>query len=124
VEQFGKGRHHSVPITLRFVKAAEPLLAMQYGRDTTMMEIGALVATRESTELLRFYETELIKDFGARPHWGLDLSILTSFDDVKRLYPASAERWLAQFKRMNPNGTFDGPFTDRLGISMAPKKAE
>jgi hypothetical protein len=123
-EQFELGRHHTVPISLRFVKAAKPLLAMQHGRDTMMMEIGGLVATRESVELLKFYETELMAKYKARPHWGLDLSILTSIDDVRRLYPETTAAWLRAFDQLNPKGTFDGPFTDRLGISKVPRKPE
>jgi hypothetical protein len=102
---------------LRFVRAAKPFLAMQEGRDTTMMEIGGLVAAHDSEELLETYETQLMKEFGARPHWGLDLSVLDGFDEVERLYPR-ARAWRDVFRTFNRHGTFDGPLTDRLGISL------
>lgn len=121
-QQFHAGRHHTVPLTLRFVKAATPLLAMQHGRDTTMLEIGALVVSRGSQELLENYERAFIDELGARPHWGLDLSILRSFDEVRRLYgSAQADTWLAVREQLNPQGTFDGALTDRLGISKRPR---
>ena len=115
-EEFPFGRHHSVPITLRFVRAADALLAMQYGRDTAMLEIGSLVVSHGSEELLKTYERAFIQEFSARPHWGLDLSILTSFDQVRQLYP-KADVWLDVFKDLNALGTFDGRLTDRLRIS-------
>ena len=58
-----------------------------------------------------------MSEFGARPHWGLDMNILQSFDSVRRLYP-KADLWLEKFKQMNAKGTFDGNLTDRLGISI------
>lgn len=120
-EQFTAGRHHTVPLTLRFVQAATPFLAMQRGRDTTMLEIGAIVVSRGSQELLTNYERVFIDEFKARPHWGLDLSILKSFDEVRALYGAPADAWLSVLEQLNPVGTFDGALTDRLGISK-PKR--
>lgn len=119
-EQARLGRHHSVPITLRFVRAADALLAMQQGRDTMMMEIGMLVAAYQSDELLKTYERVLMQEFRARPHWGLDLDILGSFAQVEALYPF-ASKWRAVYATFNRSGTFDGQLTDRLGISMAPR---
>lgn len=116
-EEYEEGRHHSVPVTLRFVRAAKSHLAMQEGRDTTMIEIGGLVAARGSEELLRNYEKVLMKEFGARPHWGLDLSVFEDFSEVERLYPR-AKQWRELYRVFNRHGTFDGPLTDRLGISV------
>ena len=114
-------RHHSAPFSLRFVKAASPYLAMQNGRDTMMLEMGLLVAAHESRELLTDYEQFFIDKRAARPHWGLDMSVLTSFAQVQGLYGKAADDWLRVYQRLNSAGTFDGRFTDRLGISMRPK---
>lgn len=116
-EQLDEGRHHSVPVSFRFVKAADHFLAMQHGRDTTLVEVGMLVEASGSEALLEAYEREYIRALGARPHWGLDLSILKSRAEVERLYPRFAD-WYAVYRTLNARGTFDGDFTDRLGISM------
>ena len=122
-EQYAARRHHSVPVTLRFVRASDAMLSIQQGRDTTMMEIGALVQARESEKLLQTYERTLMTEFQARPHWGLDLSILTSFAQVAQLFPRAGE-WLKVYKELNSRGTFDGRLTDRLGISIHPRKSK
>ncbi|HYP88194.1 MAG TPA: FAD-binding protein, partial [Polyangiaceae bacterium] len=133
--EYALGRHHSVPFSLRFVKASDCYLAMQHGRETMMLEMGALVPARESLKLLQDYEQLFMQPpFSARPHWGLDMSVLKSWSQVEALYgeaaraahdavPAetAAAAWLRVYKRLNANGTFDGRFTDRLGISMRPK---
>jgi hypothetical protein len=93
---------------------------MQNGRDTTMMEIGGLVLARGVTDLLSTYEQQFMAEFGARPHWGLDLSILKGFQQVRQLYP-HADDWLKVYDALNPLGTFDGHTTDRLGISVHPR---
>ena len=56
-----------------------------------------------------------MRDFGARPHCGLDLGILKSEAEVARLYPAWPA-WKAVYKELNASGAFDGRVTDRLGI--------
>jgi hypothetical protein len=121
-EELAAGRHHSVPVTLRFVKASSALVAMQSGRDTTMMEIGMLVRARGSQDLLRNYERAMIERFSARPHWGLDLSILEGPTRVAELYPHWAD-WLGVRAELNPDGTFDGALSDRLGFSATPSHA-
>jgi hypothetical protein len=110
-------RYHSCPVTLRFVKESSFHVAMQHGRPTTMMEIGALLHARDSHELLENYEKVFIdKITGARPHWGLDLSILKSEQKVKDLYP-EWPRWKTVYEKLNASGVFNGRLTERLGIS-------
>jgi hypothetical protein len=108
-------RNHSVPVSLRFVAPSRSPAAMQYGRATCMMEIGMIVGQQGAGDLLQSYETAFIREFGARPHWGLDLGVLKSEADVARLYPAWPA-WKAVYKDLNSSGTFDGRFTDRLGL--------
>ncbi len=113
-----KNRHHSVPVSLRFVAPARAHLAMQFGRPTCMMEIGALVAAHGAAELLRSYEETYLREFDARPHWGLDLNVLSKEASVARLYPAWP-KWKSVYAELNKRGTFNGRTTDRLGISIA-----
>ena len=112
-----QNRHHTVPVSLRFVAPSRSPLAMQHGRKTCMMEIGMLVGQKGAGALLESYETAFVRDFGARPHWGLDLNVLKSEADVARLYPAWPA-WKAVYATLNAKGTFDGRVTDRLGISV------
>lgn len=112
-----EGRHHSVPVSLRFVKAADAFLAMQQGRDTTMIEVGMLVKARGAEDLLEEYERVYLRELGARPHWGLDLSVLESAEEVARLYPRWND-WRRVHAALNAHGTFDGELSDRLGISV------
>lgn len=109
---------HSSPPSLRFVRKSSAHLAMMYGRDTTMLEMGMLACANGDDDLLETYEKRFIQEFQARPHWGLDLNVLESFAQVRALYPESADRWRAVYERLNEKGTFNATFTDRLGISV------
>lgn len=113
-----EGIYHSAPPSLRFVKRSDALLSMMHGRDTATLEMGMLVCAKGAETLLKTHEREFIDNFGARPHWGLDLDILSHFDEVRALYPESADRWLAVYRKLNHHGTFNGAITDRLGISV------
>jgi hypothetical protein len=114
------GYFHSSPPSLRFVAPAAADLAMMNGRRTTMLEMGMLVCQNGADELLRRYEKIYIDELKARPHWGLDQNVLTSFAEVEALYGAPARHWYEVYKRYNRNGTFNGAFTDRLKISVQP----
>jgi L-gulono-1,4-lactone dehydrogenase len=115
------GQFHSSPPSLRFVERSTAELAMANGRRTTTLEIAMLVCANDSAKLLERYERAYIDDFHARPHWGLDQNILKSFGEVEALYGDAARRWLTVFRALNARGTFDGAFTDRLGISIKPR---
>lgn len=108
---------HSSPPSLRFVKRSDAMLAMMYGRDTMMFEIGALVRADGADQLLKTYERKFITELSARPHWGLDLNIIENFRQVTNMYPA-AERWRAVYEQCNRFGTFNAELTDRLDISV------
>jgi hypothetical protein len=94
---------------------------MSTGPPTTTLEMGMLVCQNGSEDLLEHYEKLYIRELGARPHWGLDRNVLTSFSDVERLYGAPARHWREVFGELNQAGTFDGAFTDRLKISVKPR---
>jgi L-gulono-1,4-lactone dehydrogenase len=117
-EHRAKGRMHSGPPSLRFTQKAAPFLAMQNGRDTAHIEMGMLVCADGAHELLLDYERAFIRDFRARPHWGLDLDVLEDWSEVVALYGEAAHSWRRVYDDLNGNGTFNARFTDRLGISV------
>ena len=107
--------YHTAPVSLRFVKASEAFLSMMHGYDTCMMEIILAKDTQGGFEMLRRYENELYK-FSGRPHWGQVNSLTGSHDLIKSIYP-KYDKWLEIYKQLNKNGTFDSPFTNRVGFS-------
>jgi hypothetical protein len=116
-EQLGAvGIHHTAPVSLRFVRNADAYLAMQQGRDTTMMEIDVLAGQYGVEELLQANERHFIGSLGARPHWGLDRNVLCDAREVGALFP-EWPKWKDVYDRRNVGGVFDGRVTDRLGIS-------
>ncbi len=113
-----RGIVHTAPVGLRFVASAQAHLAMQHGRRTMMMEIPMLVDARGADYLLTNYEVVFLREFRARPHWGLDLDVIRNAETVRWLYPESYPKWERVYRELNARGTFNGPFTDRLGISL------
>jgi hypothetical protein len=113
-----RGVVHTCPVGLRFVAAADPHLAMQHGRRTMMMEIPMLIGSRGADYLLASYEVAYVRELRARPHWGLDLDVIRNAETVRWLYPDSYPKWERVYRELNARGTFNGPFTDRLGISL------
>jgi hypothetical protein len=116
---FAQGVVHSAPMSVRFVKGTDAPLAMQQGRDTVFLEIIGLGASKNIRTLLTTHQQTYLREFGSRPHWGLDLDTLTNESQVRALYP-KYDDWKRQYLRFNA-GTFDGKVTDRLGISVRPR---
>ncbi|VUD40494.1 L-gulono-1,4-lactone dehydrogenase [Thalassocella blandensis] len=110
---------HTGPISIRFVKQSDAMIAMQQGRDTMFIEIIMLQGVTGIRDLMLTYEQTFMEEFGARPHWGLDLKVLQGSEWLETLYPRWDD-WLVQYRRFN-HGTFDGKVTDRLGISVVPR---
>jgi hypothetical protein len=109
--------YQSSPISLRFVRASDALIAMMNGRETMMIELIMLTHTEGGFELLASYE-EALYALGGRPHWG-QVNTLTGSDGlVESMYPRFAE-WLAVHERLNASGVFDSPFSKRVGISSS-----
>ncbi len=113
-----RGWMHSAPPSLRFVNQSNAFMSMTNNQVSAFMEMGILVGSNGSDEFLKSYERLFIEKFGARPHWGLDLDILSNVDQVRALYGSSCDEWLAVYQDMNSTGVFNGQFTDRLGISV------
>lgn len=118
-QMFTQGIPHTAPIAVRFVKSTDNFIAMQQGRDSMFMEVIMLSDTRGAQSLLKHYQRTMRDDFGARPHWGLDLKLIQSESEARALYP-KWDQWMTQYRRFN-QGTFDGWVTDRLGISVRPR---
>ncbi len=118
-EHFDDGMVHTTPCTLRFVKEAPSNLAMMHNRRTVTLEIGSVLGVRRARDMLLHYEHAFMTELAARPHWGLDLNVLKSIEDVKGLWgEANVEQWLGVYRQLNRSGVFNAAVTDRLGISV------
>ena len=117
---FAQGFVHTAPIAVRFVKASDALIATQQGRDTMFMEVISLRNSKGARPVMVTHQNTYLREFGSRPHWGLDLNTLTSEAQLRALYP-KWETWKTQYRYFNATGTFDGKVTDRLGISVRPR---
>jgi FAD/FMN-containing dehydrogenase len=107
------GIYQSGPIALRFVRGTDIFLSMQHGGNTCMAEIINVKDTSGALELMYRYEHEMYR-FGGRPHWGQVNYI--SGSEVHRLYP-HLQDWLDIRAVLDPNGTFDSPFSWRVGLT-------
>jgi hypothetical protein len=105
--------YQSGPIALRFVRGTDIFLSMQQGGNTCMAEIINVKDTKGALELMYRYEHEMYR-FGGRPHWGQVNYI--SGSEVHRLYP-HLQDWLDIRQILNANGTFDSPFSWRVGLT-------
>ena len=109
--------YQSSPISLRFVRASDALMAMMHGRDTMMIELIMLTHTEGGFELLADYE-EALYALGGRPHWG-QVNTLTGSDGlIGAMYPRFDD-WLDVHHRLNASGVFNCPFSKRVGISTS-----
>lgn len=113
------GYLQSSPIAMRFVKGSNAFLSPQYSNDCEprcMLELLSQMDSHGSKELLYRYQRELFK-FGARPHWGLDLSVTTGNNGLlENMYPKFS-LWKQVHDTLNGYGTFNNRFTDRMGLS-------
>jgi L-gulono-1,4-lactone dehydrogenase len=107
--------YHSSPISLRFVRASDALMAMMNGRDTMMIELIMLTHTEGGFELLADYEDALYALDG-RPHWGQINTLAASDGLIPTMYPRFAD-WLTVHAELNRTGVFNSPFSKRVGIS-------
>jgi L-gulono-1,4-lactone dehydrogenase len=107
--------YHTSPFSLRFVKASEDYMSMQYGADTCMVEIPMVNGSIGGKEILSRYETAMYA-FGGRPHWGQLNFVTGNHGLIQSMYP-KYDAWLSVFSKLNASGMFDNSFTDRCGFS-------
>jgi hypothetical protein len=103
------------PISLRFVKGSSAYMSMMHERTTMMIELIQMTRTDGGYELLAEYE-EALYDLGGRPHWGQVNTLTGSHDLVRSMYPRYDD-WLRIHAEIDEDGTFDSPFSKRVGIS-------
>lgn len=102
------------PVALRFVKATDSFLSPQYGGDTCMVEIIVVKGTQGAFEMYEYFENKLLQHSG-RPHWGQTNRLNGSHDLIKSMYP-KYDKWIAVYQQLNKQGTFDNPFSRRVGF--------
>jgi hypothetical protein len=107
--------YETAAVSMRFVKASSAYMSMMYGHDSATLELIMLSHTEGGYELLGAYEDALY-DLSGRPHWGQVNYLTGSHDRVGSLYPRYGD-WLRVRKQLDRAGTFDSPFTKRVGIS-------
>ena len=113
-----RGWIHSSPPSIRFVAGSDAHLCMTQSKNCAFIEIGMLVEANGGDQLLEGYERHFMKNFNARPHWGLDLNVLSNASQVRELYGSRWDSWLEVYRDLNKTGVFNGRFTDRLNISI------
>ena len=109
------GIYHSSPAAMRWVAPSPGYLSMQPVA-TCMIEMPNLRGVYGYPDIYFRYETMLVRDFGARPHWGQMNFLNGSPDLIKKLYP-QVDKWQAKFDQFNQNGRFSSVFTNRVGFS-------
>jgi len=109
---------HWSPPSIRFAAPSQACLSMTNNQESAFIEMGIFAGANGAKELMESYERLFIDKYKARPHWGLDMNILTDIEQVKKLYGSSCNDWLDIYHEMNATGVFNGRFTDRLGISL------
>lgn len=102
-----------VPFALRFVGPSRHYLSMHVGRDSGTFEAFMLNGMENPTQALR--DIEILVPQG-RPHWG-QLHFFPTIS-VADHYPQTWAAFMAQYQHYNAIGTFDGPITHRLGLSV------
>jgi hypothetical protein len=110
------GVYQTAPLSLRFMAPSDAFLSMANGRRTASIETAMFTHARGAREAILSYEQALY-GLGARPHWGQIHELTGSCGWLRSAYGSAADRWLAVHAQLDPNGTFDNAFTDRLGIS-------
>ncbi len=112
-ERAAEGIYHTSPFSLRFVAPSRAYASMMYGQPTMMIELIMVTGSRGNLALLLGYE-DALAGLDVRPHWGQINAIEPG--QPQQLYPRW-DRWMAVEEDYNVTGTFDSPFTQRVGIS-------
>jgi L-gulono-1,4-lactone dehydrogenase len=109
------------PMCMRFVKQSEDYLSPEYKSDTCMIDVPLILGTIGDNQMLDRMQLNLLA-IGARPHWGKICNLVNGRELIGKMYPKFPQ-FLDTVAFFNPNGTFNGRFSMRSGISeMAYKK--
>jgi len=105
-----------LPVEIRFVAKDDVLLSPAYNRDVCY--IGASSFTSHATlpadnapEIFTRFEP-IMREHGGVPHWGKIFSLTR--DDVKALYPARYDRFIAVRNELDPDRVFSNSMMDEL----------
>ena len=83
---------------------------------TCMIEMPNLLGVYGYPDIYFRYETMLVQQFGARPHWGQMNFLNGSPGLIQSLYP-NVGKFLSVFQNFNTTGRFSSVFTNRVGFS-------
>lgn len=97
------------PVEVRFVAADDLFLSPSHGRETGYIAVH-LYKGMDFEPYFRAVE-DIMKEVGGRPHWG-KLHFRTAAD-LAPAYP-DWERFQAVRRRLDPDGRFANPYTDRV----------
>jgi L-gulono-1,4-lactone dehydrogenase len=102
------GKYQTGPISMRFVKGSEALMAPGKGEDVCSFELIFAGGTPHAEQMTRRYYEALKRELGSDVtfHWG-QLNPGQSADDVKAAYPG-AESFKRVRRDMDPSGMFLG----------------
>jgi L-gulonolactone oxidase len=96
----------------RFAKAGDSLLALDYGRDTCIIEAVTYKDTPGSMEFYHAVQDRLIApEFAARPHWA---KLLATPDVMRRQFGDRIARFEAVRARWDPPGRFLNPYLEKV----------
>jgi len=107
--------YQTAPICLRFVKASPDYMSPEYQVDTCMIDVPMLIGTIGDDQMMDRMQKNLI-GVGARPHWGKICNMVNNKALISKMYPKLPE-FLDTMKFFNPNGTFNGAFSYRTGLT-------
>lgn len=102
------------PIGMRWVKKSEDYLSPQFGRDSIMLEVPILKGTPNAVQTLDRYATYMMDTWGARPHWGQQNPMNRA--QFAKNYDGAWQQFLPSYRTLNPNGFFDGPLVQQVGL--------
>lgn len=108
-----RGLYYTCPVSLRFTGGTSHFLSMHEGGPRATLEVALFAGTADAIGLLRALG-EALAPLGSRWHWG-QYHELDSGPPLDQRFPR-LEKWLAIYRQLNRQGTFESPFTRRCGL--------
>ena len=107
--------YQTSPMGLRFVQGLDAYICADYQKQVCYIDTPSVLNTPGIDEILNIYQDIMLSHDGI-PHWGkIHNRIVGRTDLIKKHFPA-LNKWEKVFNQMNPNGTFNNDFTDRLQL--------